>query len=228
MANMASDDKNLSPIENCERRPEPDDRSVAIVAIHGVGQHLPGASAEAISTLLMSIGRNGVGSETSAQAKQTRFRHGFLPIPTLSVRLSMFPFAPFSHLRKRRAMRTTDSSVPGCPGCGAYLTNGADSWQRAEKMRTTFRADTRCENFGPTSPIAANMPTNSCSRSWLATRTRWTATLKPCAWKGNGPAIPQALPCTSMMATIPTSANPIPILTAHAGCHPAAAVAELA
>ena len=37
------------------------DRPVAVIAIHGVGKHPPGASAEAISTLLLNIGReNGV------------------------------------------------------------------------------------------------------------------------------------------------------------------------
>ena len=31
---------------------------VAVIAIHGVGQHLPGASADAVSTLLISLGRD--------------------------------------------------------------------------------------------------------------------------------------------------------------------------
>lgn len=36
---------------------------VAVIAIHGVGQHLSGASADQVSTLLLSIGRNGAGKE---------------------------------------------------------------------------------------------------------------------------------------------------------------------
>jgi hypothetical protein len=42
----------------------PHDGNVAVIAIHGVGRHLPGASAGAVSTLLMSIGRNTGASET--------------------------------------------------------------------------------------------------------------------------------------------------------------------
>jgi hypothetical protein len=42
------------------RNPNRDDPRVAVIAIHGVGQHLPGASADAVSTLLLSIGRNRV------------------------------------------------------------------------------------------------------------------------------------------------------------------------
>ena len=36
---------------------------VAVIAIHGVGQHLPGASADAVSTLLMSLGRDTTRKE---------------------------------------------------------------------------------------------------------------------------------------------------------------------
>jgi hypothetical protein len=35
-----------------------DDSHVAVIAIHGVGQHSPGASASAVSTLLMNLGRS--------------------------------------------------------------------------------------------------------------------------------------------------------------------------
>jgi hypothetical protein len=42
------------------RNPSPDDPRVAVIAIHGVGQHLPGASADAVSTLLLAMGRNRV------------------------------------------------------------------------------------------------------------------------------------------------------------------------
>jgi hypothetical protein len=35
------------------------DQNVAVIAIHGVGQHLSGASADAVSTLLLSLDRNG-------------------------------------------------------------------------------------------------------------------------------------------------------------------------
>jgi len=41
----------------------PGDPNVAIIAIHGVGQHLSGASAGAVSTLLMSIGKSMAGKE---------------------------------------------------------------------------------------------------------------------------------------------------------------------
>jgi hypothetical protein len=46
---------------------EADAPNVAVIAIHGVGQHLSGASAEAVSTLLLSIGRDssGIGGGTS-------------------------------------------------------------------------------------------------------------------------------------------------------------------
>jgi len=44
--------------------------NVAIVAIHGVGQHLPGASAEAVSTLLLSIGRNPIPEKSAPQEER--------------------------------------------------------------------------------------------------------------------------------------------------------------
>ncbi len=46
---------------------EPDDANVAIIAIHGVGQHVSGVSADAVSTLLMSIGRDGAGKEDNGE-----------------------------------------------------------------------------------------------------------------------------------------------------------------
>jgi hypothetical protein len=44
-----------------------DNSQVAVIAIHGVGQHLSGASAEAVSTLLLSIGREVDAHQTSLQ-----------------------------------------------------------------------------------------------------------------------------------------------------------------
>ncbi|MGA9475812.1 MAG: hypothetical protein WBV36_25330, partial [Terriglobales bacterium] len=59
-----------------------DDRNVAVIAIHGVGQHLSGASADAVATLLLSLGRgesaqkkNGENErppETESQGKTAR------------------------------------------------------------------------------------------------------------------------------------------------------------
>ena len=44
--------------ESRERTRRVDQHStVAVIAIHGVGRHLPGASAEALATLLASVGR---------------------------------------------------------------------------------------------------------------------------------------------------------------------------
>jgi hypothetical protein len=37
--------------------------NVAVIAIHGVGHHLSGASADAVSTLLLTIGRGGGGKQ---------------------------------------------------------------------------------------------------------------------------------------------------------------------
>jgi len=42
---------------------EPDDSNVAVIAIHGVGQHVSAVSADAVSTLLQSIGRNGAANK---------------------------------------------------------------------------------------------------------------------------------------------------------------------
>src|ERR1700761_9591525 len=45
--------------------------NVAIVAIHGVGQHLSGASADAVSTLLMSIERDKVVTDGQEEGPAT-------------------------------------------------------------------------------------------------------------------------------------------------------------
>jgi hypothetical protein len=50
---------------------EPDDSNVAVIAIHGVGQHLSGVSAEAVCTLLMSIGRSGAAANPETTGGQS-------------------------------------------------------------------------------------------------------------------------------------------------------------
>jgi hypothetical protein len=57
--------ENIHPDSTNPNSPAPLDSggpNVAVIAIHGVGQHLSGVSADAVSTLLMSIGRNGGGT----------------------------------------------------------------------------------------------------------------------------------------------------------------------
>jgi hypothetical protein len=44
--------------------------TVAVIAIHGVGQHLPGASADAVSTLLTSLGRDWPIGEGVVEARE--------------------------------------------------------------------------------------------------------------------------------------------------------------
>jgi hypothetical protein len=46
-----------------------EDRNVAVIAIHGVGQHLSGASADAVATLLLSLGRNESGGTHHGKGK---------------------------------------------------------------------------------------------------------------------------------------------------------------
>jgi hypothetical protein len=56
------------------------DPNVAVIAIHGVGQHLSGASADAVSTLLMSIRREEVtwGAGKEKGAEPASFYSGFV------------------------------------------------------------------------------------------------------------------------------------------------------
>lgn len=58
-----------------------DNPNVAIIAIHGVGQHLSGASADAVSTLLMSIGREKVVTRKWKEEEQTPPYSGFVGTP---------------------------------------------------------------------------------------------------------------------------------------------------
>lgn len=58
-----------------ETDPSVSDRNVAVIAIHGVGQHLSGASADAVSALLMSIGREPAVKEEENE----RRRNGAAP-----------------------------------------------------------------------------------------------------------------------------------------------------
>jgi hypothetical protein len=46
-----------------------EDRNVAVIAIHGVGQHLSGASADAVATLLLSMGRNGPDEKNNGKSE---------------------------------------------------------------------------------------------------------------------------------------------------------------
>jgi hypothetical protein len=55
-----------------------DAANVAVIAIHGVGQHLSGASADAVSTLLLSIGRSGRGKQTSEIPQPAPLYSGFV------------------------------------------------------------------------------------------------------------------------------------------------------
>src|SRR6266853_924100 len=48
-------------------QPNLDEPNIAIIAIHGVGKHISGASADAVSTLLMSIGRNGAAKQNDGK-----------------------------------------------------------------------------------------------------------------------------------------------------------------
>jgi hypothetical protein len=66
MGNIRSDnlsshvtDELSSHSSSLVQRLESDGANVAVIAIHGVGQHPSGVSADAVATLLMSIGRNG-------------------------------------------------------------------------------------------------------------------------------------------------------------------------
>ena len=52
--------------------------NVAVIAIHGVGQHLPGASAGAVSTLLMSIAREKVVTDGGENNERTPLYSGFV------------------------------------------------------------------------------------------------------------------------------------------------------
>jgi hypothetical protein len=56
-------------------------KNVAIIAIHGVGQHISGASADAVSTLLTSIGRDKVVTDKSKEAAPAPPYSGFTSVP---------------------------------------------------------------------------------------------------------------------------------------------------
>jgi hypothetical protein len=58
------------PSATIDSKPDPNGPNIAVIAIHGVGQHISGASADAVSTLLMSIGRRDTAQkESKAEAR---------------------------------------------------------------------------------------------------------------------------------------------------------------
>ena len=62
--------------------------NVAVIAIHGVGHHLSGASADAVSTLLFSIGRSGGGNHASDIPESAPPYSGFV---TTSINVPLRP-----------------------------------------------------------------------------------------------------------------------------------------
>lgn len=68
-----------------------DDINVAVIAIHGVGQHLSGASADAVSTLLMSIGRNATLKEKENEGKQNEATPAYAGFVTTSIDVPLRP-----------------------------------------------------------------------------------------------------------------------------------------
>lgn len=69
------------PTEGASRLDDADNPNVAIIAIHGVGQHLSGASADAVSTLLMSIGREKVVTRKWKEEEPAPPYSGFVGTP---------------------------------------------------------------------------------------------------------------------------------------------------
>lgn len=68
-----------------------DDTNVAVIAIHGVGQHLSGASADAVSTLLMSIGRDTDVKEKGNERGQNETTPPYSGFVTTSIDVPLRP-----------------------------------------------------------------------------------------------------------------------------------------
>lgn len=80
------DSHNPNPAQSSQTKQlTSDDANVAVIAIHGVGQHPPGVSADAVATLLQSIGRCNVAMENDRtrelEAPYSGFIAGSVDVP---------------------------------------------------------------------------------------------------------------------------------------------------
>ena len=127
--------------ESRERTRRVDQHStVAVIAIHGVGRHLPGASAEALATLLASIGRkDGEADHISHAAPYEGF-------DTLSIEVPLAPVAT-----EHFVSRTAPKSKFGKPLSLANDRHQDTSWKRIKGVfdeRRGFLAEMRDDSSG--------------------------------------------------------------------------------
>jgi hypothetical protein len=101
---VSPDPARSSPAQNAAPEPLP---TVAVIAIHGVGQHAPGSSAEAMSTLLNSLGREDRRPDTQPHERPyTGFVINSIDVPVRPV---------LTEDIKQKERADTGESQPGKP-----------------------------------------------------------------------------------------------------------------
>ena len=176
------------------------DPNVAVIAIHGVGQHLSGASADAVSTLLMSIRREEVtwGAGKEKGAEPASFYSGFV---ATSIDVPLRPI----------------QAPQDGPNDANYRKEDGNSWRRMWTMfdeRRGYLAKARgkpgekifgydANELRKGEPDRGELAYQFMLTKWPAMKASPTEAFRPFAWRGNEKQIPRLRRCTSTMRTTP-------------------------